>query len=191
MCICIVTSGLGKGPFRNSLESSSRHIAAPEVAGEISPCAFFLSMMARALRVVSAHGRGAFWSLPEPSGAFRSSFRVELQGMRRRQRRHCRRQLPSHVATGSGGHHHGFNFFSIYCKDYSLWGRRVIMQRWPFGAMRNLFSSSIISSDMDLAILAPLHSRKNRAAPSRSSIHARWMPIQILEPAPKGCRADF
>src|SRR3569833_787320 len=142
MCICIVTSGLGKGPFRNSLESSSRHIAAPEVAGEISPCAFFLSMMARALRVVSAHGRGAFWSLPEPTGAFRSSFRVEQQEKRRRQRRHCRRQLPSHVATGSGGHHHGFNFFSIYCKDYSLWGRRVIMQRWPFGAMRNLFSGA-------------------------------------------------
>jgi len=66
---------------------------------------------------------------------------------------------------------------------------RETQQRPPAGEMRKKFSRSMSDGFIECAILAPRQSLKNCAASCRSSIFARCIPRQVLEPAPKGANA--
>jgi hypothetical protein len=68
---------------------------------------------------------------------------------------------------------------------------KVMKQQWPFGAIKNLLSISIISSRMHSLNLAPRHCLKKSAVASRSSIIARCKPMHTREPPPKGMYAAF
>jgi hypothetical protein len=57
--------------------------------------------------------------------------------------------------------------------------------------MRKKLMGFMLLSIVENASLAPLHSRKNFAVASRSSIRAKCTPIQTLEPALKGEKTAF
>lgn len=66
-----------------------------------------------------------------------------------------------------------------------------MLQKCPVGATKKCCSISMTASVVSGLSLAPRHSRKKRAAASRSSIMAMWIPRQPLDPMPNGVKANF